>query len=571
MKNLYAFLALLLISLGYSQGENNKWYFGDKAAVDFSAAPPTALFDSQMNQHEGVASISDNTGQLLFYTDGQTVWHRQHAAMTNGTGLAGTSSTEQVMIVPHPGFPYRYYIFTTAQAVSGSNPCAYTVVDMSLGSLGTNGLPLGTVVNSEKNIPLEDEFGNSLPYHTEGVTCTPRDDDSSYWILVPNGNNLYAYSLDYTGFSNTPVTSAIVGTSPLFTSVIDGYCSVKCSPRLPSSMGLSYSNLVAVAVWNTVGANGYRIFSFDDSSGLLTSNYLGSVTAYGPYAVDFTTDGRLLYASSRDTGVLYLLDLFNSNPSTNNRHVLTTSGSDVGQLTSAVQRAASGKIYLSITDSSYLSEIQNADTYSTAVVNLNAIDLIASGQPRMGKCQMGLPQLVPILHESECLDYITLYGPEAYNNYTYQVSNTITANSNYAVNSGKNITLKAEVGINLQSNTHIASGATFLAHIQACDGLFSRPFSNGDARAVYRFDLGIFTADVEISPNPATAHTVVSSNGDTLKNIRVFAIDGRCVFTQNSIRSKEYLLDTNSWQKGIYIVHTETADGLQSSRKLIVK
>jgi hypothetical protein len=41
---------------------------------------------------EGTASIADRiTGDLLFYTDGQTVWNAQNQPMPNGSELAGST------------------------------------------------------------------------------------------------------------------------------------------------------------------------------------------------------------------------------------------------------------------------------------------------------------------------------------------------------------------------------------------------------------------------------------------------------------------------------------------------
>jgi hypothetical protein len=68
--------------------QNNIWYFGDKAGLDFNTEPPTVLEDGEINASEGCSVIADNNGNLLFYTDGITVWDKTHTAMPNGTGYA---------------------------------------------------------------------------------------------------------------------------------------------------------------------------------------------------------------------------------------------------------------------------------------------------------------------------------------------------------------------------------------------------------------------------------------------------------------------------------------------------
>jgi len=67
----------------YSQKEANIWYFGENAGLDFNSGVPVALLDGQLNTREGCATISDKNGNLLFYTDGITVWNRSHKIMQN--------------------------------------------------------------------------------------------------------------------------------------------------------------------------------------------------------------------------------------------------------------------------------------------------------------------------------------------------------------------------------------------------------------------------------------------------------------------------------------------------------
>jgi hypothetical protein len=63
------------------------------AGLNFSTCTPTVLSDGQVNTEEGVATISDANGSLLFYTDGIKVWNKLHQVMANGTGLMGHPSS----------------------------------------------------------------------------------------------------------------------------------------------------------------------------------------------------------------------------------------------------------------------------------------------------------------------------------------------------------------------------------------------------------------------------------------------------------------------------------------------
>ena len=116
MKKLIPALIILLFALNSNaQKEAWKWYFGYSAAMDFSAGAPVALYDCAMSQYEGSSSIADHDGNLLFYTDGISVWNKNHNVMPNGYGLYGDpSSTQSSLIVPRPGSDSIYYIFTTS-------------------------------------------------------------------------------------------------------------------------------------------------------------------------------------------------------------------------------------------------------------------------------------------------------------------------------------------------------------------------------------------------------------------------------------------------------------------------
>src|SRR6185436_4851256 len=93
-----------------AQNETQKWYFGNKAGLDFSTNPPTVLTNGMMTTGEGCSSIANSAGNLLFYTDGITIWNQNHTPMANGTGLFGSSSTSQSgVIVKKPGSANIYY------------------------------------------------------------------------------------------------------------------------------------------------------------------------------------------------------------------------------------------------------------------------------------------------------------------------------------------------------------------------------------------------------------------------------------------------------------------------------
>src|SRR5688572_31015566 len=70
-------LALLLAPPCFSFAQrNNIWYFGRKAGLDFNQPSAAPLHNSAMNADEGSSTICDANGNLLFYTNGITVYNR---------------------------------------------------------------------------------------------------------------------------------------------------------------------------------------------------------------------------------------------------------------------------------------------------------------------------------------------------------------------------------------------------------------------------------------------------------------------------------------------------------------
>ncbi len=111
MKRIAVIFAIFAFYLGccsvaFSQFNRTKnWVLGDSLLLDFSTNPP-ALGVSALKSHEGFSVISDENGQLLFYTNGVTVWNAQHQVMPNGNGLNADitlTTTDAALIVPLPG------------------------------------------------------------------------------------------------------------------------------------------------------------------------------------------------------------------------------------------------------------------------------------------------------------------------------------------------------------------------------------------------------------------------------------------------------------------------------------
>ena len=101
-KYIFLFALLFIYSQSfYAQNETNNWYFGEYSGLDFNFAQVNIQYDSSMSTPAGCSSISDRDGNLMFYTNGQTVWNKNHEIMDNGEGLnAEIDNNQSSIIIP---------------------------------------------------------------------------------------------------------------------------------------------------------------------------------------------------------------------------------------------------------------------------------------------------------------------------------------------------------------------------------------------------------------------------------------------------------------------------------------
>ena len=102
--NKLIFIYLFIFSLScFSQRETDNWFFGDKAGIVFNPDNISISNKGQIVTEPGSSSISSNQGDLLFYTNGATIWNKNHKVMENGEDLIGEAETAQPsIIIPKP-------------------------------------------------------------------------------------------------------------------------------------------------------------------------------------------------------------------------------------------------------------------------------------------------------------------------------------------------------------------------------------------------------------------------------------------------------------------------------------
>jgi len=375
MKILIKYILLLhgLIMVGFSllSQQGNNWYFGFNAGVTFNTNPPTALTNSAMYTNEGCASISDDYGNLLFYTDGTTIYNKKHQVMMNGDGLLGDfSATQSALLVQQPGNDSLYYVFTSPAGETGFR-----------GGYNYN------IININKNggdgeVILKNQFIFGVA--TEKITAGRAANGKDVWIMVKefNSRKFLAYKLDCGGLDLNPVIS-ILGDS-IFNSA--GYMKISGDGKY-----------LAVAIAGNIEPY-INIYQFDNSTGLLSSPIRIPI-AYATYGLEFSPDSKLLYATSYpDFKGIYQFSIatYDSAAIANSKTFL-----NIGNYVTALQTGPDGKIYVARLLSKVLSVIDYPNVQGPGCNYRDSAIILTK------ECRSGLPNFLAnqLVNQNTTIDY----------------------------------------------------------------------------------------------------------------------------------------------------------------------
>jgi PKD repeat protein len=326
-----------------SQLEFSKWYFGLQAGLNFSTSPPTALTNSTNNFGAGIASICDNTGNLLFYTGGGSIINSTHSLMANGVGLlGGNGATQSGIIVKQPGNTNLYFVFTVPAGNNQNVPAAYNIVDMTLAA------GLGSV--TVKNYTM---YYSSTDKQVAVRHCNGKD----VWIVNHeyNSNNFRAYLLTSAGLNLTPIISP--AGENIFSS---NGGELKISPD-----GRKLAMATAITNLTPLEQGGFFLFDFNAATGVVSNSLtlLNTANCIGRASgVEFSPDGTKLYGTSQTsitpvTSGLYQWSVCAPTPSAiiNSRYTYSVTGPVFG----SVQHAINGKLYVACGGQQSVSVIHN--------------------------------------------------------------------------------------------------------------------------------------------------------------------------------------------------------------------
>ncbi len=389
----YAYAEIRVQVWDLQDQSNNIWLFGDGAGLNFNPDPddpnaPTPRPIDEAHPRDipaGTTTISGSDGEVLFYTDGQTVWDLNGEIMENGEDIGGdNSSSQSVIAVGVPEDETLFYLFTTQRSANGENEVKFSLVDIK--AQNQNGVG---------NVTTKDNFLFSPS--TEHSAALSSGDTT--WVMFHElGNNTFrAYPVTQNGIGE-PVLSS-VGSNHGFNS---GVGAMKFSPD---------GSQLAVTISEN-GCNKLEIFDFDQSTGELTEYARLDLGCDGDvYGLEFSDSSDRILVSYRNGGPgveeFVIRPVDNDDPdaatcpscfgnasgraeiescilSTRNT-VDQTSGLDLG----ALQIGPDGQIYVAVVGSNQIGQINvGSGCTANSTFNQDAVD------PMPGTTNLGLPSFV---------------------------------------------------------------------------------------------------------------------------------------------------------------------------------
>jgi gliding motility-associated-like protein len=371
-------LWLCAFSFGHAQRQGDRWYFGDGLGLSFSSGEPNLLTDgstynaSLPSHSEASSVICDSDGNLLFYTNGEKIWDRNHEVMPNGQSILGNfSSTQGALIVPLPQSRNIFYVFTTDGFYESDlkNGLRYSVVDMCLND------SLGDIVVGQKNILLLDTVAEKLSavLHTNGT---------DYWVVTHKyfSNAFYSYRLTPDGIEEI-VVSKIGSTHP--------------DTMAPQGLGAALGQLkfspdgsrLAIVNGNSSPSIA-ELCDFNPETGVVSGCFSLQVNpVYNYYGVSFSPDNTKLYISCwlNNQGV-YQFNLLAGDPES----IRFSRTAISNYIAYGMQLANNGKIYLTRTNVNHHVDVIHEPNNLGLACNLEDSAIYLQGKV----ASMGLPNFI---------------------------------------------------------------------------------------------------------------------------------------------------------------------------------
>ena len=331
-----------------------------------TVSPPTSSVITNNALFPSNTSVSDNKGNLLFYTSNQSLYANDGSSIQtniytdNGTG-------QNSLLINRPASSRYYYLFTILNGALN-----YTLLDKEL-----NG-GKGGIVSGNLNKPLATKI-------LGGLTAYKIKNSDDYWLVSHQGNNTFvAFKIDKNGISE-PV-----------------YSNTGSTPTNISAMKFNMSGDRL-----SMSSNKGELFKFDSYSGKveLLKEFNVGMEVYG---TEFSQDGSKLFYISKISGAEYGIQQIDLYARKDDELLYTQIEYDKNSdRFSSMQMGPDGKIYISKSSANSIAVIENPSNMgSLGNFNINKITLTPgtsiNALPNFPQHYFSLPNKPTVYADNAC-------------------------------------------------------------------------------------------------------------------------------------------------------------------------
>ncbi len=273
---------LLSFSNIFSQSFFNArvWCFGIGNKIEFNDS--LNFSNSQINSDESSSSICDANGNLLIYTNGNSVYNKYDKIIRNGNDVGfklsnntTTSKMGSILITHYDNKDSFVYLFNTDYE-GGSNGLVYSKI-----STYSNN-DSGEVIISKKKL---------IGPVNESISAVNHSNGRDIWIVCHSFGDdfFYAFLLTKNGISLCPIVSKI-GLSHCKSGISCAQVAMKFSPNGEKIATQSFA-------FNTT-----QVFQFDATNGVIHNNiynYSGHIS----YTFEFSKNSNVIYLNKSNLGI----------------------------------------------------------------------------------------------------------------------------------------------------------------------------------------------------------------------------------------------------------------------------
>ncbi len=282
----------------FSQKETLHWPVGNFKHLDFSQGTPILNNIPQFYNFEASASISDENGNWLYYSNGHHVFDVNHNIITNGDSITQGygdntasifSSTQGCVFEKIPKKNNLLLLFTLDSFESGHN-LKYNIIDKSLNKVIVKKKPLiMDKVLIEKMI---------LANHCNHI---------DKWLIVIEGKGDLLYKNESSGYKDVVFHSILITENGVQQKPISTTINLNENNFIQFFGQMKINNKGDQLVMGDL--QGISLFQFDNATGVVTFNkhidFQSSFTY--KYGIEFSPNDKVVYADENQ------IDLTNNN------------------------------------------------------------------------------------------------------------------------------------------------------------------------------------------------------------------------------------------------------------------